>query len=104
MDNFGYYIKENSVMFVYVGSVKKEVHVFGNFMGWSENDPEWKMHYNHENDDWELEVSTSKIKSGNTTDFYEFTFIVDGNWIDADKNAPNLNFCPGYGYRYLLDI
>ncbi len=77
MNNFGYRLKENTVMFVYVGSVKKEVQVFGNFMGWSENDPEWKMHYNPENGDWELEVSISKIKSGNIDNFYEFTFIVD---------------------------
>lgn len=104
MKDFGYYIVQNMVKFVYMGPAKKEVRVFGNFMGWSENDPEWKMHYNPENARWELEVSISKIKGGNTDDFYEFTFIVDGDWIDADKNAPNLNFCPGYGYRYLLNV
>jgi hypothetical protein len=38
----------------------------------------------------------SQIKSGITVDFYEFTFLVDGH--------SNLNFCPGYGYRYLLKI
>jgi hypothetical protein len=36
--------------------------------------------------------------------FYEFTFSVDGELIDANKEAPNLNYCPGYGYRYLLNI
>jgi 1,4-alpha-glucan branching enzyme len=104
MNDFGYRIKHDKVKFVYFGSAKTEVRIFGNFMGWSENDPEWKMHYNPESGNWELEVLISKIKGGITGDFYEFTFIVDGDWIDADKNAPNLNFCPGYGYRYLLNI
>jgi hypothetical protein len=104
MHDFGYFIKKNKVKFVYSGQAKKEVRVFGNFMGWSENDPEWIMHYNSERGIWELEVLIDKIKSGNNSDFYEFTFIVDGDWLDADKNAPNLNFCPGYGYRYLLNI
>jgi hypothetical protein len=104
MDDYGYLVKQNRIKFIYSGRAKKEVHVFGNFMGWSENDPEWKMHYNPESDNWELEVLISQIKRGNNSDFYEFTFIVDGDWMDADKNAPNLNFCPGYGYRYLLNI
>ncbi len=104
MDDFGYTIKQNKVKFVYSGPAEKDVRVFGNFMGWSENDSEWKMHYNPESENWELEVLISKIKSEDTGNFYEFTFIVDGNWIDANKNAPNINFCPGYGYRYLLNI
>jgi hypothetical protein len=104
MNDFGYIIKQDKVKFVYSGSAQEEVRIFGNFMGWSEDDLEWKMHYNSESGKWELEVLISKIKDGITSDFYEFTFIVDGNWIDADKNAPNLNFCPGYGYRYLLNI
>jgi len=104
MNDFGYIIKPDKVKFVYSGSAQEEVRIFGNFMGWSEDDLEWKMHYNSESGKWEFEVLISKIKGGITSDFYEFTFIVDGNWIDADKNAPNLNFCPGYGYRYLLNI
>ena len=104
MNDFGYTIKQDKVKFIYSGPAKEDVHVFGNFMGWSENDPEWEMHYNPGSGNWELEVPMSKIKNGITVDFYEFTFIVDGDWIDADKNAPNLNFCPGYGYRYLLKI
>jgi hypothetical protein len=104
MDDYGYSIKHNKIKFIYSGREKKEVYVFGNFMGWSENDPKWKMHYNPESENWELEVLVSQIKHGNNSNFYEFTFIVDGDWIDADKNAPNLNFCHGYGYRYLLNI
>ncbi len=104
MNDFGYSIYNKKVKFVYSGSARSDVQVFGNFMGWAEDDPEWKMHYNSKSNNWELEVLISKIKSGSADDFYEFTFIVDGDWIDADKNAPNLNFCPGYGYRYLLNI
>ena len=70
----------------------------------SENDPDWKMQYNPQNYNWELEVSINQIKSGIIGNFYEFTFLVDGEWIDAVKTAPNLNFCPGYGYRYLVKI
>lgn len=104
MDDHGYLIKEEEVKFFYNGHVEKEIQVVGNFMGWSENDPEWKIHYNPENNNWELEILINQIKSRNNGVFYEFTFLVDGKWRDADKNAPNTNFCPRYGYKYVLDI
>ena len=104
MVDLGYSVKGDKVKFIYKGLAEKDVRVVGNFMGWSENDPIWKMEYNSDNYNWELEMPISQIKSGITGDFYEFTFLVDGEWIDADKTASNLNFCPGYGYRYLLKI
>ena len=64
----------NKILLCIKTNLDKEVQVVGNFMGWSENDPIWKMQYNPENYNWELEVSISQIKSGITGDFYEFTF------------------------------
>jgi hypothetical protein len=100
----GYFIKEDNVKFVFNGYAKNEVRLVGNFNGWSENESKWKMNHNPKKDNWELEIPITMIKSMIKGDFYEFTFFVDGEFIDADKDAPNLNYCPGYGYRYLLNI
>ena len=78
-----------------------EVYVVGNFMGWKGNDDNWRMEFDEESRGWFLKKKKEEIIE-ETHDLYEFTFIVDGEWIDADKDLENVIHCPGYGYRYTI--
>ncbi|MFW6376087.1 MAG: glycogen-binding domain-containing protein [Thermoplasmatota archaeon] len=102
MTSKGYEVKEDKILFIHDNDDADEVYVVGNFMGWKEKDDEWKMDYNSGRSRWELLVDIETIRKSNVG-FYEFTFIVDGEWIDADKDSDNVIHCPGYGYRYKID-
>jgi|GEM_PF-2241406 len=101
--NEGYTLEGNVIKFIYKSDEKDmEVYVFGNFMGWIEEDADWRMSYNTTGKQYELTKELEEIKSNLEYGFYEFTFIVHGNWLDANKDAVNINYCPGYGYRYVI--
>ena len=93
----GYRVEGDRIIFELEGHEEAdEVYVVGNFLGW-ELKEEWKM----ESSDggWMLEVDKGELGEG----FKEFTFVVDGEWLDADQGAENVNHCPGYGYRYTIE-
>lgn len=97
----GYTITKDTITFSYAapGSLKK-VYVSGNFNEWTKDNEGWKMKFDANTQRWVLKKSISVIRSYGS--FLEFTFRVDGKLIDADRSAPNLNYCAGYGYRYVI--
>lgn len=103
MTSRGYEKREDKILFLHHDDKSADdVYVVGNFMGWKAEDDNWKMDFNPEKDRWELFVDIETIKKSDIG-FYEFTFIVDGEWLDADKESDNVIHCPGYGYRYNID-
>jgi hypothetical protein len=52
MGDLGYPLKEIKLNLFIRDFAEKEIRVVGNFMGWSENNPIWKMRHNPENDNW----------------------------------------------------
>ena len=99
----GYEESEDKVIFIHDDDKDADkVYVVGNFMGWKSEDDEWEMDYMKDKDRWELAVDKTII-SDSKVGFYEFTFIVDGGWLDADKESDNVIYCTGYGYRYKIE-
>lgn len=99
MGKKGYKRREDKIVFILEDHQKaEEVFVVGNFMGWEPEKEEWRMDYDVESKRWKLKVEKEKLDG----DFLEFTFIVDGIWLDADKEADNVNYCQGHGYRYTI--
>ncbi len=95
----GYQKKGDRIIFILEDhSDAEEVYVVGNFMGWESEEEDWKMTYDEDGSKWKLEVGEEKLKES----FNEFTFIVDGEWLDADRDAENVIHCSGYGYRYTI--
>jgi len=98
----GYEESEDKIIFVHDDDNDADkVYVVGNFMDWTSEDEEWEMEFNKDKNRWELFID-KKIISGLEVVFYEFTFIVDGEWLDADRESDNVIHCPGYGYRYVI--
>lgn len=97
----GYQISGETIRFVRTAAHKaQEVYVCANFMGWKREHPDWKMTY-HPDGYFYLEKGLSEVKTAERS-FYEFTFLVDGKLVDADKEAENVIHCAGHGYRYVI--
>ncbi len=97
MGKKGYEMKDDTVVFIledHRGA--DDVFVVGNFMGWEAGKEDWRMEWMDGR--WELEVERKRLSG----EFDEFTFVVDGEWLDADKEAENVNYCAGHGYRYVI--
>ncbi len=95
----GYEEKEDKIVFILEDNSKaEEVYVVGNFMGWEAEKEGWKMSYDEKEEEWRLEKGKKNLNER----FNEFTFIVDGEWLDADEDAENVIHCAGYGYRYTI--
>jgi len=98
----GYFLSNDSIHFFYPSTEKDlEVVVAGNFNGWSKA-KEWRMDYN-EGRGYELSKPILAIKKPGQS-FYEFTFRINGQLIDANDNAINVIHCAGYGSRYTISF
>lgn len=97
----GYRLEDDKILFYYSGIAGRDVYVSGNFNTWSKSDQQWKMQYDDSLKQWRLLVARSKVKILNGN-FYEFTFRVDGELTDADKNHKEVIHCAGFGYRYII--
>jgi len=101
-DNWqGYKIEDDTIIFRYqAAGADEKVYVCGNFMGWERNDPDWKMQYEADG----YHYLRKKIEEIRTPDrsFYEFTFLVNDELVDADKKAEHVIHCAGHGYRYVI--
>lgn len=98
----GYQLEGDSILFKYKpANSNDKVYVCGNFMDWEKNDPDWKMTYQPDGY-FSLRKPIDKIKTPDRS-FYEFTFLVNGKLIDANKNDENVIHCAGYGYRYVIN-
>lgn len=98
----GYQIIDKKITFTLYDKLDaKTVFVSGNFNGWTLDNSKWQMSINEEQKRWELVVANREVKNGDS-DFFEFTFVVDGARIDADKEASNIFHCIGHGYRYTI--
>lgn len=96
----GYRIEGDNLVFIYKGEAQS-VLVSGNFNKWSKNDTKWTMKFDDSSKTWRLTIPKREIKNISGS-FYEFTFRVDGELIDADKNDKSVIHCRGYGYRYVI--
>ncbi len=95
----GYHLEEGGLLFFYRGSTEpQQAYVAGNFNGWTKDDPAWKMTCT--GTDCALEVDASRV--GSEGGFYEFTFRIDGELVDADSRFPHTIHCAGYGYRHTI--
>ncbi|MEO1051950.1 MAG: hypothetical protein AAFX87_15065 [Bacteroidota bacterium] len=98
----GYVLDKGSIQFVYASEqAGLEVYVCGNFMGWKKADPNWRTRYDEKAGKYTLWKSVSDVKEQGRS-FYEFTFVVNGEMIDANKKASNALHCVGHGYRYVI--
>ncbi|MEQ9423909.1 MAG: hypothetical protein RJQ09_05795 [Cyclobacteriaceae bacterium] len=98
----GYQITDHEIQFEFPSmNPNLTVFVSGNFNGWVKDEDSWKMTYNDKFKAYQLTKSLGDIKKKNQS-FYEFTFRVDGELIDADPTSPNVINCPGYGHRYIV--
>lgn len=96
----GYVLSGNNIQFSYASDIPNlEVIVSGNFNSWSK-EKEWKMKFEATKGYVLAKPISSIYRPGKS--FYEFTFRVNGKLIDANKNAPNVVHCVGYGSRYLI--
>ena len=100
-DSSGYFLEGDNVIFLYVGKVKEDAYVSGNFNKWCKDDEAWKLQFDENTKAWKLTVPKKEIKVL-SQDFYEFTFRVDGVLVDANKDNEHVIHCVGYGYRYVL--
>lgn len=102
LSNKGYHIVGQNIQFTYpVTKPMGKVYVVGNFMGWKRQHPDWQMTYVSARKAYILALPLSKVKQKGRS-FYEFTFLVNNQYIDAPVNAPNVIHCQGYGYRYVI--
>lgn len=98
----GYRIEDDRILFVYVSDEPaEEVFVVGNFMRWERSRPDWRMTPEEGTGRWLLELPLERVKTEGRS-FYEFTFQVDGELVDADTAAPHTIYCAGYGHRYTI--
>ncbi len=98
----GYTIEGDRIEFVYVSEEPaQEVFVVGNFIDWERSRPEWQLTAEEETGRWQLELPLEQVKIEGRS-FYEFTFEVDGELVDADTAAPHTIHCAGYGHRYTI--
>lgn len=100
-DISGYVLQDDQIIFRYYSSeANTDVYVCGNFMGWKKDHPDWKM-TKQSNGVYVLKKPVATIKTQDRT-FYEFTFSVAGQLVDADRRADHVIHCAGYGYRYVI--
>lgn len=98
----GYEINRDRIIFSYPSSDPNlQVFVSGNFNKWTKDDRGWKMKFDPVNKFYRFEKPIDKLKTP-TRNFYEFTFCVDSELVDADSSGSNVIFCSGYGYRYVI--
>lgn len=96
----GYILQKEQIKFIYpIQERGLKVIVSGNFNNWTKDDT-WKM-YCSEGMGYILKKNIKDVKSPGQS-FYEFTFRVDGELMDANSQASNVIHCPGYGSRYLI--
>lgn len=100
-DRSGYYIESENVVFIYHGNASHSVFVSGNFNDWCSGCKKWKMTIDTNSGKWILSIAKKELKDMGRK-FYEFTFRVDGQLIDADKDHRDTIHCTGYGYRYVI--
>ena len=97
----GYHVEDQHITFTYyTSSSGHNVYVCGNFMNWVRNAPDWKMTW-HEDGFFHLKKPVTELRASGRS-FYEFTFLVDGELVDADRGAEHIIHCPGHGYRYVI--
>ena len=97
----GYQIDNDEITFIYPSTrIEGDVFVCGNFMGWKKNDPNWRMTFSNDGY-YFLKMDIADIKSSDRS-FYEFTFLVKDELVDANPKAENVIHCAGYGYRYVI--
>jgi hypothetical protein len=101
LSSSGYSIEGDFIHFTYDGIAKEAVYVSGNFNQWTKDDPKWNLQFDTAAGKWALSLPKSEVKKLKGS-FYEFTFRVDGQLIDADKNYKDVIHCTGYGYRYVI--
>ena len=98
----GYYFEGEHVVFIYPSNnADSEIFVSGNFNDWTKTDVNWKMKFNANASVFELKVPKERIQKKGQS-FYEFSFVLDGHRLDADKTSENVIHCLGYGYRYTI--
>lgn len=102
LTNKGYTIEGKYIRFIYPSSKSAgKVYVIGNFMRWKRQHPAWQMKYINREKAYVLRVPINRVKQPGRS-FYEFTFLVNNRYLDANKKASNVIHCVGYGYRYVI--
>ena len=100
--NQGYIIEGKYIRFIYPSAQPVgKVYVVGNFMGWKRQHTDWQMRYITNEKAYVLKVPVNQVKQPGRS-FYEFTFLVNNRYLNANRKAPNVIHCAGYGYRYVI--
>lgn len=98
----GYVLNQKDITFIYPSNDPNlTVFVSGNFTGWSKTDPRWQARYDANSRTYRLTKRIDSVKNDRMS-FYEFSYVVDGDRLDADPKAPNSIHCAGHGYRYVI--